>query len=1005
MKKIKSRIFENCRWTKTSRQIAVFAILSLLIYSAPPAAGKTTLQSHQVEGRVIDQQTGETLPGVNVVEEGTHRGVVTDVNGFFSINVSSPDATLAFSFIGYETQRIPIESRSFLEVYLFHHIESLQEFVVIGYGAVAREDLTGSVETVGSGSFNRGAVVSPQELVAGRISGVNITSSGGAPGSGSTIRIRGGSSLSASNDPLIVIDGVPYDNKDGITGLSNPLSRINPNDIETFTVLKDASATAIYGSRASNGVIIITTKTGRKDAPLSLEYNGYMSASFNTGSIDVLSGDEYRALMNEKYGHNQNVLNLMGDANTNWQNEIFQTGLSHDHNIGITGSTMNTPYRFSFGYTDQEGILRTSAFSRTTGSARVSPSFFDDHLKMNFNVRGMHSKSRFANTGAINAALLFDPTLPVYSGNDEFGGFTTYLQPNGNPITIATSNPVAMLEMVDNTANVLAATASFEMDYTFHFLPELRFNLNMAYDYSESDGRQLIPEYAPMNFEQQGLDNKYGQQKKNSLIDAYFNYQTDIESINSRLNATVGYSWQHFWRENYQFSHNIPLTEIFVAENWRPTEYFLVSFFGRMNYSYDNRYLATFTLRHDGTSLFSEENRWGLFPSVAVAWNLHNEAFMNGNNLFNTLRMRAGYGITGQQNITGNNYPYLPNYTYSFDTARQPFGPDLVTTLRPEGYNANLKWEETTTYNIGVEYGILNDRISGSLEYYLRETGDLINIIPVPAGTNFTNQIITNVGDMVNRGVEFSIVGRPITRTDLFWEVAFNAAYNENEIKRLTTVNDPTYLGVMMGGISGSTAGTIQIHSVGYPFRSFFMYQQIYASDGTPIQGLYADLNEDGMVTINDRYRAGSPAPSVIMGLSSRLNFRQWDFSFGARVHTGNYVYNNTLSNTAHFSYLHNSAGFLNNVNRRVYETNFTHPQLFSDYYLENGSFFKMDYISLGYSFSNLIGNSDIRVYSTVQNPFMITGYSGLDPEIQNGIDRNVYPRPLNVLFGVSMGF
>ncbi len=991
---------------KLLRVITASAVLCAILLAPIVSEAALAAEPHTVQGTVMDAGTGETVPGVNIVEEGTVRGVTTNINGDYTITVSNENAVLVFSFIGYSVQRIPVDGQTRIDVQLEMTIEALAEVVVIGYGTVAREDMTGSVATVGTESFNRGNLVSPQELISGRVPGVQITNSGGAPGAGSTIRIRGGSSLSASNAPLIVVDGVPLDNKDGISGLSNPLSRINPNDIESFTVLKDASATAIYGSRASNGVIIITTKQGRKDAPMAIEYNGHTSMGLNTGSIDVLSADEFRELVTERYGHNPNALAMLGDAETEWRDEIFSNAVSHNHNVSISGSAYAVPYRFSIGYTDQEGILRTSSFNRTDGSLRLSPYFLEDDLRVSINLRGSMTESRFASRGAINAANFFDPTQPVYSGNEEYGGYTTYLQEDGTPITIAPSNPVAMLEMSNNTGEVLAATASMEIDYTFPFLRDLRFKANLAYDYSESEGRHFIPAEAPMSFEQQGLDNNYGQEKKNSLIDTYFNYNTNLDAINSRLDVILGYSWQHFWRENYQFSYNVPQTEIFVEENWRPTEYYLVSFFGRANYSYDNRYLLTFTLRQDGTSLFSEDNRWGLFPSLAFAWNINNESFFEGVDLFNSLRLRAGYGVTGQQNITGNNYPYLPNYTFSFETARQPFGDDLVTTLRPEGYNANLKWEETTTYNIGVEYGILNDRIIGSFEYYYRETNDLINVIPVPAGTNFTNQIITNVGDMVNEGVELAITGRPIQRRNLFWEVSFNAAYNQNEIKRLTTVDDPNYLGVMFGGISGSTAGIIQIHSVGHPYRSFFVYEQIYTEDGVPIQGLYADQTGDGNIAIGDRVRYKSPAPDWTMGFGSRLNYRKWDFAFGGRIHIGNYVYNNVNSNTAHYSYIYHSVGFLRNLSRSVNDTHFTVPQHLSDYYIENGSFMKIDYITLGYSFDGIFdGRSNLRVYSTVQNPILITNYSGLDPEIENGIDNRTYPRPLTFQLGVGLNF
>ena len=589
-----------------------------------------------------------------------------------------------------------------------------------------------------------------------------------------------------------------------------------------------------------------------------------------------------------------------------------------------------------------------------------------------------------------------------------YGGYFTWTQPNGDPITIATSNPVALLNMRDDNSTVMRSLGNIQVDYKFHFLPELKANLNVGYDISESDGSIFVPENASWSYDALtggGEDRVYTQSKKNQLLDFYFNYVKNFESIDSRIDATAGYSWQHFWRQGTTYSTNVAKTEINEDTDYE-TESYLVSFFGRLNYVLKDRYLLTFTLRQDGSSRFSEDTRWGLFPSAAIAWNINKESFLQDLDLFSNLKLRLGWGITGQQNISNNDYPYLARYTYSEDNAQYQFGNVFVTTLRPEGYDANIKWEETTTYNIGLDYGLLGNRISGAFDFYYRETNDLINFIPVPAGTNLTNQILTNVGDLVNQGVEFSINAKVISTTDMVWEIGFNASYNENEIVKLTATDDPTYLGVFTGGISGGVGNNIQIHSVGYPASSFYVYQQVYDEDGNPVEGLYVDLNNDDQSTVDDRYRYKKAAPDVFMGFSSLFSYKNFDFSFAGRINLGNYVYNNVYSNNGTYSGMYNSVGYLNNVTSSVLDSKFSNPKYFSDYYMENGSFLRMDNMTFGYNLPEIIqGVSNLRLYATVQNVFLITKYKGLDPEVSNGIDNNIYPRPRNFLFGVSVEF
>ncbi|MCK4406048.1 MAG: SusC/RagA family TonB-linked outer membrane protein, partial [Bacteroidales bacterium] len=866
-------------------------------------------QSGEVTGTVTDAADGQTLPGVTILIRGTTIGTTTNVEGKYTIIVE-PDATLVFSYVGYETQEIVVQPNTTVNVALNVALTELEEFVVIGYGIQKKEDATGSITAIDAKAFNTGAITSPTELITGKIAGVQITNGGGAPGSETTIRIRGGSSLSASNDPLFVIDGFPVDNE-GISGMRNPLNTINPNDIETFTVLKDASATAIYGSRASNGVIIITTKKGvkgKEGKPFNLSYNGNFSLSTPTKKIDVLSAGEFRAL---EHKHYPGQVNMMGDASTDWQNEIFRSAFGMDHYLSLSGAYKTLPYRFSAGYSNQDGILKTDNLKRTTLSAALNPTLFNNHLQINFNVKGMFIKNKFADRGAIGAAMQYDPTKPItsdslYTGfylddnNDtipfqtNYGGYNVWTQDNGRPVAMGSSNPVAMLNMRDNKSDVNRVIGNIQLDYKFHFLPELRANLNLGYDRSKSEGSIIVPEYAPWVFDPVhggGTYNTYEQEKKNELLDLYLNYVKYVDNIQSRFDVMAGYSWQHFWRKDYLINGNYSRTwNLDTIDN--PTEYYILSFFGRFNYSFKDRYLLTFTLRNDGTSRFSPDNRWGLFPSVALAWKILDEPWMQNTNILSHLKLRLGYGVTGQQNIGQGNYPYLPIYTYSQINAQYQFDTTFITTLRPEGYDANIKWEETTTYNIGLDYGFADDRFYGSLDFYYRKTKDLLNVIPVPAGTNLTNYILTNIGDMENKGVEFSITTRPIVKENLLWEVGFNATYNKNEITKLTATDDPDYLGVATGGISGGVGNTVQMHSVGYSASSYFVYEQVYDANGNPIEGMYVDRNGDGEITDDDRYHYKDPAADFYFGISSYLQYKNWNFSFAGRANFGNYVYN-----------------------------------------------------------------------------------------------------------------
>ncbi len=967
-----------------------------------------------IQGTVKDN-TGIPVIGANIIQKGTTNGVITDFDGNFQ--VSLPDtATLVVSYIGYQTRELKPNNRK-LQIVLQENSVSLDEAVVIGYGSVKKSDATGSVIAIKPDKMNRGQTMNAQDMITGKIAGVNVSSNDGTPGGGAKIRIRGGSSLAASNDPLIVIDGLPMDN-DGIKGVSNMLSTINPNDIESFTVLKDASATAIYGSRASNGVILITTKKGEAGSRPRISYDGNVSVSTRKNSVEVLDGDQFRAFVNEMYADKPEVLSKLGTSNTDWQDEIFQTAFGTDHNITVSGGLKNMPYRVSLGYTNQDGILKTSEFERYTGSFNLSPSFFNDHLKMNVNAKGMIAKNRFANTGAIGAALSMDPTQSVYNSDpmyDNYGGYFQWLKPvktddDSEPTyeysNLAPQNPVAMLNLKNETSNAKSFLGNVQLDYKFHFLPELRANLNVAMDYST--GKQkfyvdpLSAESTP--YGRQGWEN---QDKYNKSLDFYLQYAKSVNDHN--FDVMGGYAWQHFYKEGYAESDGVTESYLPVSSVYK-TESYLVSFFGRLNYNYASRYLATVTLRRDGTSRFPVDNRWSLFPSVALAWKINEEAFLKDTRWLSELKLRAGYGITGQQNLNQGDYPYIPTYVDSQPGASYPIDGIYFPTDRPSAYNTNLKWEETATYNVGIDFGFLDNRISGSVEAYYRQTNDLLNEVAIAAGTNFTNRMISNVGSLENKGFEVSINTKPIMTRDFTWDLSYNLSYNDNKITKLTTGSAENYI-VATGGISKGTGTTIQAHAVGQAASSFYVYEQVYDNNGKPIEGLFVDRNGDGIINGDDRYFYKNPTADVTMGISSKMTWKNWDLGFSIRASLGNYVYNDVAADRASISSsdVYSAKGYcLNNKPLSAFETNFSGVKDYymSDYFVQDASFIRLDNVTLGYSFRNLFkAGLSGRVYGTVSNPLVLTKYKGLDPEVSNGIDNNIYPRPLVSQIGLSLTF
>ena len=991
-----------------------------------------------ITGQVKDA-TGEPVIGASVLINGTSNGTVTDLDGNFSVNVQ-PGATLTISYIGFQKQQVAAANGMVITLQE-DQAQQMNEVVVIGYGAVKKSDLTGSVTALKPDSKNKGLVVNAQDMLAGKVAGVSVTSDGGTPGGGANIRIRGGSSLNASNNPLIVIDGVAMD-QTGIKGVSNPLSLVNPQDIESFNVLKDASATAIYGSRGSNGVIIITTKKGRRG--LQVSYNGSFTVSRNSKNLDVLSADEYRSLIAKKFGTDLYTLDSngnkvptaysrLGNANTNWQNEIFRTALSHDHNVAVSGQVGDwLPYRVSAGYTNQQGIIKTSNFERFTGALTLNPSFLNDHLKVTLNAKGMWTKNRYADGEAIKAARQFDPTQPVYaSGYDNFGGYYQWLD-DGTALndsswpktyySLATKNPVSILNLKNDRAISRDFLGSADVDYKVHGFEDLRFHVTAGVDVAK--GRQ-VTDVDPAS-PQAIYYGSYGwesQLKRNMQLSAYAQYYHDFnDKAKNHFDIMAGYEWAHFWHNtknaywSYYPSTNGDATLAGKQRNYAPyyyaTENYLVSFFGRANWSLmDGRYMVTATVRNDGSSRFKEH--WATFPSFAFAWRINEENLFKQIDWLSDLKLRLSWGMTGQQEGIGD-YNYFA--IYEMNTGNESTYPTAGngSLARPKAYDPNLKWETTTSYNVGLDWGILKQRLTGSVDWYYRKTTDLLNSATVPAGSNFRNQVMSNIGSMYNMGVETSLHWLAVNAKDFNWTMDYNFTYNYNKITNLNGGNDPDYF-VPTGGISAGTGGNIQAQHVGNAVNSFHVFQQAYDKNGKPLEGVVVDRNGDGKITDADKYYYKAPAAPVTMGFASRFEYRNWDLGFALRASLGNYVYNDAFASTSNMSNseIYVKSKFLVNRPTDVVADNWLSSETTStqtDYWVQNASFLKMDNVTLGYSFANLLKQGSWngitgRIYGTVNNVFCLTKYKGLDPEVFNGIDNNLYPRPISFILGLNLNF
>ncbi len=957
-------------------------------------------QQITVKGHVKDA-TGEPIIGASIRVVGTQTGAVSDFDGNFQVKANQGQ-TLSVTYVGYQTAEV--KAAPSVTITLQDDAQLLKDVVVIGYGTVKKSDATGSVMSVEADQLNKGLATSPADLLQGKTPGVQITTNSGAPGAGSTIRIRGGSSLSASNDPLIVIDGLPISST-GISG-GDVLNTINPNDIESFSILKDASATAIYGSRASNGVILITTKKGKAGAKPRINVD--LSGTFKTvgKKVDVLSAEGLRELFTSRYSDNADAMAALGNANTNWQDEIYKTAFAEEVNASVTGGYVaqegdfKMPYRVSAGFLNNDGTLKTSNMNRGTVGLNLTPTLLDDRLTINLNGKGVFTHNAYADEGAIGQAVKYNPLKPVYNED----GTYHYWMNSGLPNSMALLNPVAQLNQQNKDSYVRRFVGNAQFDYKFKFLEGLRANLNLGLDFSTTSGWNVTEQNSEISWHDKaqngsGLWESYSQLRRDQTLEFYLAYAKELEELKSRFDILGGYSWQRFFNRttSYKVSNDGLGTEFATTPLFK-TESYLVSFYGRLNYTLMDRYLLTATLRNDGTSRF-QNNKWGLFPSVALAWRISEEPFLKNVDWLSNLKLRLGYGITGQQNIGQGDYPSIATYHTNQAGSYYWFGNSMIIPITPKGYAAQIKWEETTTYNVGLDFGFMRNRINGSIDLYKRKTNDLLNFVPVSAGTNLTNYLLQNVGDMENKGIEVALNVVPIEQKDLRWEVGVNVAYNKNEITKLTASDDPTDPGVETGGISGGVGNKVQIQKVGNPINSFYVFQQVYAENGKPLEGVYVDRNHDGQITDDDRYVYYKPDADVNIGFNTELSYKKWTLSASLRSSLGNYVYNNVASDAEMLADLWTNNFIANRVTTAPF-SNFSQAQYKSDYYVQNASFLKLDKVTLAYNLTDWC-----RLNFTAQNIFTITNYEGVDPEVAGGIDNNMYPRSRNFILGASFNF
>ena len=983
--------------------------VALMLFGSIFATSVLAQGGHQVKGTVVDAQ-GPVI-GATVLEQGTSNGTSTGLDGEYVLSVSKADAVVEISCIGYASQTFPASAVP-ATVTLVEDTEFLDDVVVIGYGTVKKSDLTGSVATIKADDINRGSITSPSQVLLGKVSGLNIIPASGQPGASATIRIRGAASLNASNDPLIVIDGVPVTG-DGGAGMGDPLASVNPNDIESFSVLKDASATAIYGSRASNGVIIITTKKGTgTSGQIKVNYTGSVSLKQNYSTIKMMDGDSFREYITANHPEKADFLT---DESTDWQKKIYRIAIQTDHNVSVTGGK-KVPFRASLGYNLDQATLKTGDNQRGNIDVSLSPKFFKDHLSINANIKGIYQSTNWANTGAIGNAIAFDPTKPVF---DEHRNYWNWYS-GGEPNSLASTNPLSVLYDYYNNGKTLRSIGNLQVDYKVHGFEDLRFNVNAGYDIAKTKGEQYnyLGTFSAAK-SSPDLATKYVNYNRNTLLEAYADYNHEFSWCN--LDVMAGYSWQHNYvrydNTSYYNKENRFLEEDLYYES--PTnakEYYLISFFGRANFSVLNRYLFTVTYRADASSRFGPNNKWGHFPSAAFAWNIKEEGFLKNVEPVSALKLRLGWGRTGQQDIGADYYPYLARYEApTVINMRYNMGEGNYNVLAPQAYNPNIKWETTETYNVGVDFGFLHDRITGSVEAYYRRTFDLLNLVSAPLGSNFSNVIISNIGSMVNMGIELSLNAVAIETKDWHWSIGGNLTIHDTKITKLTEKNMAGYLGVTTGSGMGGTGGFTSLHRVGFSPYTFYLFEQLYDQNGKPIENGLVDRDRDGRITDSDRYVTGySPTPRVFCGLNTRVSYKNWDFSLSGHGSFGNYAinkvamgYSTSYSDDYTKGYVNNlSAAYLIDGWTKAIDTN----QKYSDIFVEKASFFKIDDINLGYTFkldpAEWLMHS-IRIAASVQNVCTFTKYSGLDPELTSldGVDDSIVPRPRLYTLRVSINF
>ena len=1010
----------------------LFTLLSLLFVSLAVHG-----QTASIIGKIIDIEGLPVYPATLVLE-GKGMGAQTNENGEFEIKfVPTGTVVLIVRSTGFVTynQEIIVSSGTVLNqnIILSKEAKEYDEVVVIGYGTTRTKDLTGAATVITEKNFLQGSLATPEQLIMGKVAGLKVTSNDGAPGSGSTLRLRGGTSINASNDPLIVIDGVPIDNG-GIAGAANPLSLVNPNDIASFVILKDASATAIYGARAANGVILITTKKGsasQKEVHVTL--NSKISISTIAKYAEVLSGDSLRTLVNRQGSQQQ--IDLLGAANTDWQKEVFRTAITSDNNVSITGGIIGLPYRLSVANRFENGLLKRDNMNRTSLGLNLNPTFLDGNLQLEVNQKMVQSRAFFANRGALGAAF-FDPTQAVQSGNNNlFGGYFEWID-NGKPNVLSARNPLGLIMQSEDRSVVNRYIGNAKVSYKMPFLPMLKATVNLGTDQSEGTGYTITDSLSAAGYFTQGSYSQYRQTKGNKLIEAYANFNTGEKYKDHLLDLTAGYSYQDWFTSSpNNASYNQAKDSVIGQPAANPfyTKNALLSFYARGIYTFKNQFVVNLSMRRDGSSRFSSEQRWGWFPAASAAW-LLSEGFLKDVKEISMLKIRAGYGVTGQQDGIGD-YAYIGNYFEGATNAQYAFGGQYYTVFRPAGYDANLKWETTSSINIGLDFGLYKDRFSGSIDVYRKSTSDLLATVAVPAGTNFTNQILTNVGGMQNQGIEVSLNTGLIAKKNMRLDWMVNFTRNFNEVTKLSQIEDPNSPGILVGGIAGGIGNQVLIHQVGQPTFTYFVYEQQYEQDGSLIEvgqqasidmngdgtintsdkwkdtNAFVDRNNDGIINVKDRYYAGQVAPKFFMGTALNFQYGKWNAGVSMRSEIGATIYNNIHSNSATFSAIDGTKKFLSNISSLFYEDEVqktTTNQLLSDHYLERADFLRIDNISVGYNFGKLGFTKDkvgVNVGFSVQNVFVFTKYSGQDPEVGGGVDNNFYPRPRVYTLNLNFDF